>query len=205
MKTMATMAILLVVLGFCLPVHGEILVYKLTQNGTSWEPADETRASGAGTWKGYAVIDVDYADNTITQAVSIDYERDENGKWFAVDPLQLELVRVEDGRRTQWIMLLKNLAVAGEEVTGSFMMAAGTARNRNVGTGENREVANTASGYVLWDTREGDRELGMSKISLTFYPAWTYWANREDEGNQDFDATVQMIKDYLTGKGYTEK
>jgi hypothetical protein len=209
MRTLGKMAALLVVLGFCLPAHGEILVYKLTQSGTFWWPEGEGWASDKGTWKGYVVVDIDYTDNTITQAMGIGYERDADGKWFEEDPLQLELVRVETGTKVQWVIVDKEAEFDGETVvSGFFLMLAGPARDRNVGTGEKQEVANTLKGYVLeGENQEGNQDLGMSSLSVTLYPAWTYWANGDgdDEGNQDFDATTQMIEDYLSGKGYTAK
>jgi hypothetical protein len=43
-------------------------------------------------------------------------------------------------------------------------------------------------------------------VSLTLYPAWTYWANVDDagEGRQDFNATLQRIRNVLIERGHTE-
>jgi hypothetical protein len=43
-------------------------------------------------------------------------------------------------------------------------------------------------------------------VSLTLYPAWTYWANVDDagEGRQDFNATLQTIRNVLIERDYTE-
>jgi hypothetical protein len=107
------------------------------------------------------------------------------------------------------VVLSKEIDVVGEEVTGDFLATAGKARNRNIGVGGNREVASVVKGYVLEDvaTDGGGRYISMSNLTLTLYPSWTYWANgdAEDEGNQDFDATTEMIKNYLIGKGYAEE
>jgi hypothetical protein len=210
MKTLAKVIMLLVVLGFCLPSHAEILVYKGTQNGTSYDLQQEEWTVDKESGPMYIVMDVDYVGGTITQSTVVGYGKDADGKWFSQDPLNLELVRVDDGARVRWVVMEKDVQVDGEQISGGFHfhMLAGLAGNKNVGTGEKQEVASKLTGYGLEDrTEEGQRSVRMSTISFTFYPAWTYWANgeEEDEGNQDFDTTVQMIVDYLTNKGYEEQ
>jgi hypothetical protein len=200
---MAKMRVLLIVLGLCLPSYGEILVYKYTGTGTGIEQRNGDWRVQKETPKGYIVVQVNYADHTITRAERIEYGTEAGGKVYYGGPMDLDLVRMEEGSRVRWVILMKGLEVAGQEVTGNFFITAGTARNRNIGAGENREAANTVSGYVLSDTTDdGDREFGMFKLSLTLYPAWTYWANG-NQGHMDVDATVQMIDDNLTAKGYT--
>jgi hypothetical protein len=209
MKMLAGAVTLLVVLGVCLPSYGEVLVYKFTLSGTYFEQRDGEWGANNRTFKGYLVMDVDYGDSTIVQTQSITYQRDESGKWFEQGPMDLQLVRVELGTKVQWITIGKDFTLEGEGVVaGDFGVTAGAARNRNIGTEVKHEVATAMTGYNLSDgVRENGRDLIMLKLSATFYPAWTYWANGDgdDEGNQDFDATIQMITAYLTGKGYTER
>jgi hypothetical protein len=179
---------------------------KVSQNNTYFDQTDGEWEVEKGPWKGYSVIDADYQTNTVTQAEAIGYGTDENGKWIDLTVLDIELVRVQYGTKVQWVIMEKGAELDGEQmISSSFWMTAGQARSRNVGAQENREVATKLTGYGLEDQTEGGlRSLQMSTISLTLYPAWTYWANG-DEGNQDFEATVQMITDYLNGKGYTEE
>jgi hypothetical protein len=209
MKALARLVLVLVVLGFCLPSYGEILVYKCTGTGTEFDKGEDGWELNKKTYKGYVVIDVDYTTNTIRQAELISYRKHGEGKWFEQNPLDLELVRVIYDTKIQWVVMQKGVLLEGEEiVAGGFAMLAGQARNRNIGIEETKEVPSSLSGYDLWDETDegGGRYLSMSKITLTLYPSWTYWANGddEDEGNQDFELTKQMIKDYLIGKGYTE-
>jgi hypothetical protein len=206
MKTLGKVAALLTVLGFCLPSYGEILVYKYRATGTTIFQQDGEWHVKKQTVTGYFVVQVNYDDYTVSQAVQIDYRKDEMGKRFWQHPVNPELVRVEDGSHMRWV-LLNEMDVVGEEATGAFLITMGGARSRNIGIAEKREVATAMSGSGLFNNPEGeDRAYIMANFSLTFYPSWTYWANgdEDDEGSQDFEATKQMIKDYLEAKGYTE-
>jgi hypothetical protein len=206
MTTLGKVITLLVVLGLGLPSYGEILVYKTIQTGTYWEHEGEEWVIDKRPSKAYVVFDVDYGDNTITQAEVIGYETNENGKEFDENLLDAELVRVENGARVQWLILIQG--VLEPEITGSSThMVAGQARSRSIGAQENREVATTLRGYGLQnETTDEFRNVGMWAHSFTLHSTWTHWANGdgEGEGNQDFEATTQMIKDYLIGKGYVE-
>jgi hypothetical protein len=206
MKTLAKAVMLLAVLGFCLPSYGEILVYKFTQNGTYWMQEGGEWRVDKGPWKGYMVVDLNYDDYTIPSAEIIGYGKGGGGKTFTETPVPLQLVRVEYGTKVQWVVMATQVDFAGQQITGgSLHMLAGQARVRNIGTGENQEIPNKLAGYGVEDrTDTGDRDIGLSTLSATLYPAWTYWANG-DEGNQNFDATVQMIIDYLIDRGYTQR
>ena len=65
------------------------------------------------------------------------------------------------------------------------------------------------TGYSLRDElndKDADRDIEMdSKMSATLYPAWTYWANGQgqNQGHQDLETTIEMIKNSLEAKGYT--
>jgi hypothetical protein len=206
MKTMTKMVVLLIVLGFGLPSYGEILVYKLSESWTDYDQGEQQWEVDKGSGKAYLVVDVDYEAGTIANAVRIWYGKDAEGKWFIQEPVNLELVRVDDSTRVQWVVMEKNMEQAAEGLSGNFYMLTGPARDRNVGTGEAQEVANKLTGYGLSDYVAPPRWLGTSKLSATLYPSWTYWANGdgEDEGNQDFEAATQFIADYLTNKGYED-
>jgi hypothetical protein len=209
MKTSRKIAVLLAVLGLCLPSYGEILIYKFSETDTYFQQNSQEWQMRKEVNRGYVFFEVDYTDNTITQGEAIGYGKGEAGKWFQSTPAGLELVRVDSGDKVQWVFVGKEVTSAAEEaVRGQFIMVAGRARNRNIGVGENREVASTLAGYILEDAdRDAGRSIQMSKLTLALYSAWTSWANGDgpDEGNQDFDATRQMIKEYLIGKGYTEE
>jgi hypothetical protein len=166
MKTLATMTALWVVLGLCLPSYAEILVYKATENGNNFTQAQDQWVVERGPWKGYMVIEIDYQSNTITQAGAMEYGRDADGhKYFKRYSLDLELVQVDDGTRVRWIVMQKSLS-------GVFYMLTGLARDGNVGTGEAQEVASRLTGYGLVDqANDGQRAIGMTTLSLTFYRA----------------------------------
>ena len=203
MKTLAKMAMLLVVLGLCLPSYGDILVYKFSFSGAYYKLQDGEWQVANRARKGYMVLDFDYSTHSIEQAEVITYWKDQDGKWFRSSPLNLELVRVEYGTKIQWVIMQKDIDVVGGDVVGGqFLMLTGSVRERNIGVGVNRKVAATLSGYNL----EGaaGQDIVMLKVALTFYPAWTYWANG-DEGNMEFQTVVEMIEDNLTAKGYTQE
>jgi hypothetical protein len=210
MKMLAKLTMVLVVLGFCLPSFGEILVYKFTETDTYFQQEGEQWEVRKETNKGYIIVEVNYDDYTITQAEGIGYWKDDEGKWFKQNPVDLELVRVTYDSKVQWVIMEKEVELDGEELVGvNFVMLAGKAGNKNIGVEEAKEVASSLSGYILEDTtQDAGRSIQMSsKITLTLYPSWTYWANGDevDEGNQDFEGTKEMIKAYLTKKGYTEE
>jgi len=207
MKRLAKLTMVLVALGFCLPGYGEILVYKITETGTEYHK-DGTSGVVKYTAKGYLVIDVDYDSKSITQAEIIWYGKDEEGPWFEQDVVALELVRIAYDTKVDWVITAKVIEFDGEEVVGcNFVTLAGKARNKNIGAEEAKEVASSLTGYSLWDnTEDVVRYIGMSKIKISLYTSWTRWANGDDddEGNQDFDATKEMIKAYLIKKDYEE-
>jgi len=207
MKRLANLTIVLVAIGFCLPGYGEILVYKVTETGTEYHK-DGTSGVEKYTAKGYLVIDVDYTSNSITQAEIIWYGKNQEDLWFSQDVVTLELVRVDCDGKINWVITAKDPEFDGEELVGvNFILLAGKAGNKNIGVGESKEVASSLTGYSLWDNTEYIvRYVGMSKVKISLYTSWTRWANGDDddEGKQNFDATKQMIKDYLTDKGYTE-
>jgi hypothetical protein len=210
MKTLGRLAGFLVVLGFCLPSYGEILVYKYVQNGTFYFEQDNGEWElETGAWRGYLVIDIDYAAGTIMQAEIIGYGTNADAKWFGQDSEHLELVRIENGTKVQWVVMERRVESDGQTTTvGGFYMLIGSTRNRSIGTEENQEVANRLTGYSLEDSSdEGGHYIEKSTLSATLYPTWTYWANGdgEDEGGQNLDAAVQMIRDYLIAKGYEER
>ena len=199
MKTCGRMVMLLVVLGLCRLSQGEILVYKFTQTMSWFEQEGGEWDVRQVTLHGYDVLEINYNDYTLTQANSTLYWTDAQGKWFQQELIPLTLTRVTHGNKTQWLVTHKNDALA---------LLVGLARPRSIGTGQNREVAATLSGYaVTIEGEAGDQYLDMSKIKLTLHSSWTSWANgaREGQGYQNFDATVQMIKNYLVAKGYAEE
>jgi hypothetical protein len=202
----------LVVLGFCLPSYGEILVYKYTITRTNYEQTDGEWEVETKTYKGYMALDIDYDDYSVTEGAQIRYWIDHGEKLYEQGQLPFELVRVPYGNKVQWVIIGKSVESDGEEITRiSFGMMAGQARTRGIGADAAHEVPSTLAGYSLrddLDAVDADRDIEMaSKLSLTLYPAWTYWANgdEEDEGNQDLALTMQMIKNSLDAKGYAEQ
>lgn len=189
------------------PLTGGILVYKYTATRTGYERRAGEWEVGTGTYKGYFAVEIDYDDYSITRAFGIRYWTEGGEKLYAQSPQDVELVRVPYGGRVRWLMLSPEVELDGQEITGiSFMMMAGRAGRRGIGTGTAREVPSKLTGYSLGDWRDaedGDRDIEMaSRVSFTLYPAWTRWANEPDGGNGDLDLTMQMIRNYLEGKGY---
>jgi hypothetical protein len=189
-----------------------ILIYKTAVTRTSFELQGGEWQAQSKTERGYAVVAVNYVDNTITQAAGIHYWTDNGGKRYEQNPEDLELVRIPYGGKVQWVLVGKRVEFDGDDITDiSFGMLAGRAGRRSVGMRSSREVAASLSGYSLSDglnAADVDRDIELtSKIKFTFYPSWTRWANGtdEDEGNQDFELITQKIGEYLAGKGYTEQ
>ena len=205
MKKLTTITTLFITLASCLTSSAEILVYKHTESGTFWTHEDGEWVLDKGPWKAYLILNLNHDNYTIEDAKFVGYRQNANGKWFRQNSVDLQLVRVPYGAKVQWVVMATEVNVDQELITGgSFHMLAGPARSRSVGTATKREVPNKLAGYGLQDETEGEvRDIGLSTLSATLYPAWTYWAN--GAGNQDFDTTLGMITDYLTSKGYVER
>ena len=205
MRTLARLAVLVVVAALCLPAHGEILIYTSSGSGTWYHLAgDGTGEVDKETDKGYVVLDVTYNEDgtiTVNEAHSIRYWKDNDGKWYEQDELEeLEIVRVPDGTKVQWVIVEKG----AEDGSAWIVLLAGKASEQDIGAAENQEVAKSLKGYILRDeTYDGERELSMRKMSLK-YSGWTKWANDPDGGDGDILAAKGYIEDYLEGKGYEE-
>jgi hypothetical protein len=210
MKTSTRVVMLLVVLGLSLPGYGEILVYKATQSGTFYRLKGGEWRIQKESGKGYVVIEMNYGDTSITQAVAISYWKTADGKFFRQSLLSpdMSLARVAYDNKVEWGMVRGVVERDGETITGgSLAILTGEAYTRGIGVYEKREVANKLTGYGLEDfTRDGgDRDIADITVSLTWYPAWTSWANDMNRGNQVFTAATGMITQYLIRKGYTEE
>ncbi|MBP7051327.1 MAG: hypothetical protein KBE65_09960 [Phycisphaerae bacterium] len=210
MGTPGKVVFLLTVVGLCLPSGAEILVYKMT-----WTTTEYGYDLYEGDWwadkfthRAYAVMDVDYDDGSILQARTLEYLVEAGSKWYGESMWDFEVTRIQDGSRTGWVVTEKYDYDWDDGEDTSFLMVTGLARARNIGTGINSEVAATLTGYGLEDWGGGGdwRYLETVKYTLKFYSKWTTWANGDEvgEGNRDFDATMEMIVDYLTRKGYRD-
>ena len=197
----------LLVLGLCLPSSGEVLVYKFTQNGSFYESDGTTWTQDKGPWKGYMVLDVTYAEDSasLANAAVVSYGTDDGDKWYEINQIEgLTLVRVELGSKVLWFAL----QAFSDETGGNFYMFSGSASARKVGDPGKLEAPNKLSGYGLEAFHEDvGGSLGMTTLSATLYPTWTYWANGEDdgEGGGSFEATIDHIATYLEGKDYVEE
>lgn len=205
MKTLAKLAILVVVLAFCLPAHAEILIYEFKGDEYNY-----TRRNGV--WEveirketGYVVIEAIYKqDGTIdffNQAEWMGYWRDNEGKWFVGGQADFEIERVEYGGDVEWLVFERDV----EGAYTHLMTAAGKARNRDIGKEGEREVATKWEGYDL-ELYQGQMHFNceMDEVrAVELNSAWTKYANDDEDGlAQNYAAAVQFVKDYLEEKGY---
>jgi hypothetical protein len=202
MKTLATTTLLWVALGLSLPSYGDILVYKLTQNGTDYEFRNFEWQVVKGKFQGYVVLDLNYDEFRITQAGQFTYWSRGGEKLYEEDLTHFSLVRVQEGDKTRWVVMRKERRFEGFGMHGEFTMVEGDARARKIDVNK-REVAGTLSGRFLSGTHGVD--LLIFKTSLTLYSAWTGWANGDKEQGvkRTFDDTMEMIRNSLLARGYT--
>jgi len=201
MRTLGVMTALLVVLGLCLPSYGEILVYKASQAGTSYDEVS------AGVWEvtkdrstTYVVLDVNATTGALTQSELIEYGRDSEGKFVETETPSLELVQAtQANNKVTWIIE----ATQGEPNEGSIVTLIGVARNTRISSTLTAEIPSKLSGVGVEDmTNAGLRSIELSTVSAKLASSWTVKANG---AGQDFDSTVDFIVTYFTTRGYTNR
>lgn len=226
MKRLLQSVTFLVVLTFCLPTYGEILVYKYSHNFTEFELADADDSQ----WdvhtcrnRGFFIIDVNCLDGTVQNgkvkaSALILYGSDNSGKWLEIRDFQsMQVVRFAYGQRgkVKWLFIDDDSDVDDLDADG-ILMAEGQARYTDIGLGkyDKREVAMSLRGYTMANetkgqggiaaVQEGDIENG--KVSLRYDSRWTKKANAVDLFNQDFEAVLfdeeNGIIAYLEGRGH---
>ncbi|MHC4221388.1 MAG: hypothetical protein ACYST9_03125 [Planctomycetota bacterium] len=229
---------ILIVLAFSLPCYSEVLVYKYSDQIDFFDlteiiESNDTNYPDIYNWdvliksrlKGYLVVNVDYNDLSIDNAVLIAYWRNSKsasqanpkGKFQETIEIEnLELVKATEIKNKnrkyyRWVFVdTQNL-----EDSPGILMLSGKARIQDIGLqpGQKREIAKSMKGYVLGDsTKAGEQtgELRMGKVAARFDKKWTKIANLDPNKGGfggDFDGFVNAIeakslKGYLKKKGY---
>lgn len=216
----------LFVLTVCLPVYGEILVYKYSHRFTEFELADADDSQWnvqSSTNRGYFIVDVNFVNGTVQNgrveaSALILYGRDGRDKWLEIrDFRSMQIVRFIYGQRdtVKWLFIDDDSDVDDLDADG-ILMAEGTARYTDIGLGrdDQREVAMSLRGYTMANEtksqggitalREGDIENG--KVSIRLDSRWTKKANAADGFNQDFETVLFDAQDgiiaYLEGRDH---
>jgi len=205
MKMLSKSAIVLAILAICLPVHGEILIYKKTmkclmasENDVLWDVDEEKD-------RGFLVLDVIYDANgavsEIRDAEQIDFERNGRYKWYWQEEHWFQFAGIELEKSLLWVLMQKYSNEGGAEI---FVMT-GKAKDTRIGLGkdERREVAKTIKGDILADWVDSEGIVQICTISLRLQTKWTKQANDENEGDQDFEYAINdIVKAYLEKRGY---
>ena len=226
MKRLLKPVILLVVLTFCLPTCGEVLVYKYSHNFSDFELKDADNSQ----WdvqkcksKGFFVVDVNYPNGTIQNgkvkaSALILYGKNDNGKWLEVrDFRSLQIVRLTYGlkNKVKWLFIDDDSDVDDLDADG-ILVVEGEARYTNIGFGisDKREIAMGLKGYAMAnETKSGggiaaaqEGNIKNGNVSLRYDSKWTKKANAADAFNQNFEAAlfdeVNGIIASLESKGY---
>lgn len=201
MKTLVKLVILLAVLAICMPVEGEILIYKKTVK--CWDAIeDEPWDVEEFTIRGYLVLDVNHVngDVIVEASAQVEYWKDDDGnKWWDVNEENFYVIRVENDE-VEWVLAE---ADTDPNQQGEITMLKGKARDMNVGFRNNnkREVPRRLSGELqrLW-TDEGDW-LSICEWELRLKTQWTKWTN---ENRDDINDAINNIIVWLEDRGYEE-
>jgi hypothetical protein len=202
MKKLVTMAVLLIVLGLCLPAYSadandNVLVYKVSISG---KVIDDVNGIQSGSIKGYLVVDVNTAitdvNTTIDDCNLIAYGKNDDGvkvqyTWAGVnyDADVTSSIGVDFWQPGYWfegILIGKNV------------------KETDIGVDADVEVAKNLSGHILlWcDPLTGTSYelLGSGKISMKLDNRFTRECNELDYTTTE---AVTAIEEYLeVEKGY---
>ena len=179
-----------------MPAQGEVLIYKTKlklwnagEYGDDLWDVDNMRITG------YLVLDVNYADMAINEAVQFECWRSGGIKYLIEYDHEFTFRRVIDGRITEWVFVEEDKT----DYDTDLLMLRGRTRIFDFGGSEPNEVPRQLRGYRLasWDDSDG---LQMSEWRLRLYNSWTRITN---EGEATIDAAVDEIERILVEeKGY---
>jgi len=205
MKMLSKSAIIFVLLAICLPVRGEILIYKMTLKCLMVSEDDELWDVEEDVDRAYLVIDVAYDPNgavsEIRDANQVEYKRSGRNKWFWRQDRLLSLEAIELEKIVLWIFMERDFSGEGAEL----LVLTGKAKNMDIGLGrdEKREVARAAKGEIHADWVTDDGILQICTISLRLHSKWTKQANDVNEGDQDFSyAVFDIVTAYFEDRNY---
>jgi hypothetical protein len=207
MKMLLKSTIVLSMLSICMPVKGEILIYKNTvrcltasENDELWDVDEEIE-------RGFLILDVTYDPNGAVSGISdveqIRYVKTGRYKWYWEQEHRFEFAGIEIEKGVLWILMERDMG----EGSGEILIITGKAKDKRIGLDRNerREVARAFRGEILADWIISDGIVQMCTVSLRLQSSFTKRANDVDEGNQDFEYAVSnIVKEYLRGRGYYE-
>jgi hypothetical protein len=200
MKVLVKFVVLSIILAFCVPASGDILIYK--KKLKCWDAYNP----GGDLWdvvnsrvKGFLVLEVNYnPDGTLAEIVGstqIDYwwERGE-GKLYEVFEHNFDIIRITDNRSVVWVFVEQDIGDGDID----FVMLKGKVRETSIGTATDEEVPKRIDGDELFYYDNGDW-LVTCRWSLRFYKRWTQWSNEDED---DLFGAVNNIEAWLENKGY---
>ena len=211
MRVLANLSIVVVTLFLSLPAHGEILIYKYTATGYAYNRWPDHGEVETEKETGFLVLDVIYNEDgtiaSVDSAKAIAYWKDGKDKWFHQEDTDTQIDRIGYDGKVQWVLWEQHTGEYGADV----LLVTGKAYEKDVGKEDKREVGTKLKGSFLECEHEeepGEPEAEFSIVQLTFslQSKWTRHANDDEKGlGQDYDATVEFVKEYLEGKGYEEE
>jgi len=196
MKKLVTMAVLLIVLGICLPaysvtdVNDNILVYKVSISGKVFD----VNGFGSGRVKGYAVVDVNTTD---VNSAFIAYGKYDGDKIQETWVISVERDLEEIG---SWGVGVEFWEKSDYWFEG---IALGKAKETDIGVDDEALVAKSLSGNILlWvNPLTGEELLGSGKISLKLDRNTTEEFNALDytiaEAVAEIEEYLEVEKEYI--------
>ncbi len=199
-KLMMKLAILFMIVGFCMPAYGEFLIYKVKGKVKGLDT--DAVESASGSWKGYLVIDIDPDEAVIGDIVQEDIliiteidGDDVCGIFY--DVIDLDVIEEDlDGKdQDGWGLQIWAGGI-------SLAQLAGKAKERDIGSGTDEYIAKKLKGVIMVDgdiptsagPGTGPDIYGTGKITLKLKSSWTKDVN-EDATLIDAEDVALAIQD----------
>lgn len=195
MKTMAKLAMLLVVVSICLPAQGDILIYNKT---VTWEGVELGEGDDIykETNRGFLILEVTYEDGEITSvenATQIIYGGYGSEKWTDEWDHDFDIQRYQDGN------IIGYGLTEYDSDDGYFYAFSvnGRANEQDIGNADPNEAPQRLAGNAIEHDTGNYSERGSYDLRLN--NAFTRTANEE---GMDFEEAYDMVRDWLADRGY---
>jgi hypothetical protein len=212
MKTLMKVLIVLIVLVFCVPANGEILIYQKTIRGFDCNSLDDQWEVNERRDRGYLILEIEYDSEgeeqtiEVINAVQIEYFKEDDSKWYVVDEMHsFWLIRADYNGKIAWILLESSINIIIGDV--DILMLQGLAADCSIGLGTDvqREAAKRLKGNFLSDQQLSiNHTIETLRISLRLHSQWTKIANNPNRLNGSFDDAVADVEAGLIKRGYEE-
>ncbi len=196
MNTLFKLTILLIVSVACMPAQGDVLIYtKTLKLWNAGEYGDDLWDVDNMRIRGYLILDVNYTNMTIDEAVQLEYWRSRGNKYVIEYDHDFTFRRVIDGRIIEWILVDEDKT----ETDTDLLMVRGKTKTFNIGSTDPNEVPVQLKGYRLGSWDDGDA-FQMAEWKLRLQSSWTKITNENDI---DIDGAVDEIERILVeDRGY---